>query len=513
MLVTFGGLGKSFAPFSPCLAVTFTTLGTMHPNARPYPTIADNHANRNDYPSGLTCVVACLMALLALVGNASAKRLNVVMILADDQSYRDFGFMGNDVVHTPNIDALARQSARYPNGYVPMSVCRPSLATLLTGLYPHQHGIHFNHPPPGLSAMRTMTAQQYRQCRARADYLIKNVPTLPRILARHGYACLQTGKHWEGDFRLAGFTHGMSHARPTKRVSAVTGTRLQDGGEPVAHGNGDAGLVIGRETMQPITEFLDAVAGKQPFFVWYAPFLPHTPFDAPQRFHDLYQDKTVPEHLRPYYAEIARFDETVGQLLDELAKRQLDQRTLVVFACDNGFRPDVQRHQRQNKRSKLTEYEDGLRTPILIRWNGTTRPADHSPLVGTVDLVPTILAAVGLEAEITPRMHGIDLMPSARAAARLPERPAFGAIYPNDATELGAPRKHVRGRWVRMKNYKLLLPGTAKPAIEKALYDLDIDPLETRNLIDDPTLQQIVEGMTKLANQWWTGANDDEVTE
>ena len=65
---------------------------------------------------------------------ACAAQPNVVMILADDQSYRDFGFLGNDLVHTPNIDRLAAQSARYPNGYVPMSVCRPSLATLLTAL-------------------------------------------------------------------------------------------------------------------------------------------------------------------------------------------------------------------------------------------------------------------------------------------------------------------------------------------------------------------------------------------
>ena len=62
---------------------------------------------------------------------------NIVMIVADDQSFRDFGFLGNDLVHTPHIDALARVSARYPAGYVPMSLCRASLATLLTGLYPH----------------------------------------------------------------------------------------------------------------------------------------------------------------------------------------------------------------------------------------------------------------------------------------------------------------------------------------------------------------------------------------
>ena len=159
-------------------------------------------------------------------------RPNIVLILADDQSYRDFGFLGNRSVHTPHIDRIAAGSARYPNGYVPMSVCRPSLATLLTGLYPHQHGIHFNHPPPGLNVMRkTMTAAEYQQARATTDYLIQGVPTLPRILARHGYACLQTGKHWEGDSRTAGFTHGMTQARPADRLGQITGTRTQTNGE------------------------------------------------------------------------------------------------------------------------------------------------------------------------------------------------------------------------------------------------------------------------------------------
>ncbi len=210
-----------------------------------------------------------VILLFAAFPLCAADRPNVVMILADDQAYRDFGFMGNDLVHTPNIDRLAAESARYPNGYVPMSVCRPSLATLLTGLYPHQHGIHFNHPPPGLSVMRkTMTAAQYEQTRATTNRLIENVPTLPRILAEHGYACLQTGKHWEGSFRTAGFTHGMTLGRPASQLGAVTGTRLQSNDDWVAHGNGDAGLTIGRETMQPIYDFVDEQAPRKPFFVW-----------------------------------------------------------------------------------------------------------------------------------------------------------------------------------------------------------------------------------------------------
>ena len=349
----------------------------------------------------LTLVFVCGLPL----SNARdpAERPNVVLILADDHCYRDFGFMGNNQVHTPNIDRLAKKSARYINGYVPMSVCRPSLATLLTGLYPHQHDIHFNHPPPGLSAMRKMTAAEYEATRATTDHLIQRVPTLPRILAKHGYACLQTGKHWEGSYKTAGFTHGMTLGKPASRLGPVTGTRTQTNGEWVAHGNGDAGLVIGRETMQPIYDFVNEHKSKQPFLVWYAPFLPHTPFDAPQRFHDVYKGSDdIPKYLLPYYAEIARFDETVGDLLEFLEETGQLSNTIIVFASDNGFRPHETKREAYNGRSKLSQFEDGLRTPVLIRWDGHVKPNTHEALVQTTDIIPTILSAAGLSEEQLP---------------------------------------------------------------------------------------------------------------
>lgn len=447
----------------------------------------------------------------------SDDRPNVVLILADDHSYRDFGFMGNELVHTPHLDQLAEVSARYTHGYVPMSVCRPSLATFLTGLYPHQHGIHFNHPPPGLKAMRGMNAAEYHATRARADYLIRNVPTLPRILARNGYVCLQTGKHWEGDFRTAGFTQGMTLGLPTDHISSITGTRLQENGERVAHGNGDAGLLIGRETMQPIFDFVQQHAGRSPFFLWYAPFLPHAPFDAPERFRRLYASQAVPPELLPYYAEIARFDETVGVLLDYLQRKSLLENTLVVFASDNGFRPDARQVEQADQRSKLSQYEDGLRTPILIYWSGHTRVLEYDSLVHSIDIAPTILAAVGLSDEITNRMQGYNLMPSATGLQPPPERPVFGAIYPNDANALGQPSAHVRGRWVRAGNFKLTVPGEpglvdVESLIPLSLFDLAQDPDEHHNLAGDPAYAGQVAKLEDLLNRWWTARDDDDVT-
>lgn len=428
------------------------------------------------------------------------------MIISDDHSWRDFGFLGNRLVRTPHIDALASRSARYPAGYVPMSLCRASLATLLTGLYPHQHGIYFNHPPPGYGAMRSMTAAEYRATRAQTDRLIQAAPTLPAILARHGYASLQTGKFWEGHWANAGFNHGMTTAQPAERLGPVTGTRQQENGEWVAHGNGDAGLVIGRETMQPIWDFIDRHAGHQPFFLWYAPFLPHTPYDAPPEFQRIAQAAGPPDWLLPYYANIAWFDATVGELLGHLAQKSLLETTLIVFVVDNGLRPDPARPTRQDARSKYSQYEDGLRTPILLRWDGRIQPADHPQPVSTVDLAPTILAAAGLADRIAPQMTGRSLLPSALGIAPLAPDPVFGAIYPSDAASLDRPSHHVRARWIRHGNYKLIVPGAApesKNPLPLQLFDLAQDPGEQANLAHTPAHADLVTELRRQLDAWW----------
>jgi arylsulfatase A len=360
--------------------------------------------------------------------------------------------------------------------------------------------------------MGKLTGEQYHDARSTTDYLIRNVPALPRILARHGYACLQTGKHWEADYLTAGFTHGMTLGRPATRLSQITGTRKQTDGDWVAHGNGDAGLTIGRETMQPIYDFIDDHTGKRPFFVWYAPFLPHTPFDAPARFRSLYEGKDVPVYLLPYYAEIARFDATVGRLLNHLQQQSLLTNTIIVFAGDNGLRPHQQRPGRHNVRSKLSQFEDGLRTPILIRWDDHIQPADHPQLCHTIDLVPTVLAAVGLSNEITPRMHGLNLLSPDQSTDETAQRSVFGAIYPNDAVVLGRPSQHVRGRWIRHGVFKLIVSGPAKKPLPLSLFDLNDDPQEQTNLASVPEHADRIVRMQRMLDQWWSDQSDDDVT-
>lgn len=469
-------------------------------------------------PSILSLCSITILVLLPTLLQAAERPPNVVMIISDDQTYTDFGFMGNRRVHTPHLDRLARSSARYTQGYVPSSVCRPSLATLLTGLYPHQHGVHFNHPPPGFAQL-TRSPQidkpAFDAFRARGAALIAQLPTLPRLLARNGYRSLQTGKYWEGHWRNAGFTTGMTTAEPS---GGKYGDKQLAGGDVVAHGNGDHGLTIGRETMQPIEDFLDA-SGNDPFFIWYAPFLPHTPHDSPPRFYELYDSADdVAEHELPYFAAIAQFDETVGQLVQSIEQRGLAQQTLFVFVVDNGWQPDADRFVAardewdHTKRSKRAPFDFGLRTPILLRWDGHTKAATHTAPVSSVDLVPTICAAAGIDcADLA--LPGENLWPSATGHAELAaDRAVFGEIYPGDASVLGDPAEDLAYRWVRKGRHKLIIPHNhgGKPAwngylASPALYDVVSDPGESRNLIDEPDMAGKVAELRAALDRWWDG--------
>lgn len=437
----------------------------------------------------------------------TAHRPNVVYIISDDQAFGDYGFMGNRHVQTPNIDALAARSARYINGYVPSSVCRPSLATMLTGLYPHQHGVYFNHPPPGFRGLSQMpTAEAYYRARQAAVDHFKQFPTLPAILRKAGYVSFQAGKHWEGTYQDAAFDEGMTVNKP---CFDQPWNRQLPNGEWVAHGNGDFGLIIGRKTMQPVIDFSNRNA-EQPFLLWYAPVLPHEPHDAPARYRKRFEGKPdVPPHMVAYYANIAWFDETVGQLLDYLDKKGLTKDTLFVYVCDNGWTTQTD-SPKQAKRSKRSPFETGIRTPILLRWDGVIQPANHEALVNSIDLVPTVLSALGID-RTSYQLPGVDLMPSARGEEQLDaDRPVFGEIYPGDATSLGKPEKDIAYRWIRHRNLKLIVPHADESGkawnryVDRvALFDLAADPNETMNLADDPNSLDDVSRLRKLLDDWW----------
>lgn len=463
-------------------------------------------------------LLACLgLAMFGWTSSVASELPNVVLIVSDDQTYTDFGFMGNADVITPNLDQLAARSARYVNGYVPSSVCRPSLVTVLTGLYPHQHGVHFNHPPPGFSKLTRspdIGKTEFDAARNKATQFIRQVPTLPRQLAANGYRCFQTGKYWEGHWRNAGFTEGMTIAEPS---GGKHGDKTLANGDVVAHGNGDHGLAIGRETMEPIDDFIED-CGDTPFMVWYAPFLPHSPHDSPKKFFDLYKERTdVPKHRIPYYAAISQFDETVGHLVDTIASRGLSRNTIFLFVVDNGWEPDADRFMANRnewdhtKRSKRAPFDYGLRTPILISWEGKTVAATHEQLISSIDVMPTLLSACRIKPD-SLTLPGIDLMPSARGERTLDEhRAVFGEIYPGDATVLGRPQRDVAYRWVRQRHLKLITthshnnqPAWNNYLKSDSLFDVVSDPAETHDLIDEPEYRAAAIDLRKRLDAWWS---------
>ncbi|MHC4680826.1 MAG: sulfatase-like hydrolase/transferase, partial [Planctomycetota bacterium] len=260
-----------------------------------------------------------LVALLFPTATVSAAPApHIVLIISDDQGWTDYGFMGHPDIRTPHIDRLSEEGVLFTRGYVPTALCRPSLMTLVTGHYAHRHGVTGNDPSPKYA---DRDSSIYHERRAALIAKIDRFETLPELLAERGYLSHQSGKWWEGNFKRGGFTHGMTRGFP----------------QPAGR-HGDDGLKIGREGLAHIQKFVDmAVAKDKPFFLWYAPFLPHTPHTPPKRLLSKYQKEGRPTPIARYYAMCEWFDETCGTLLDYLEKKGIRDKTLIVYVTDNGW--------------------------------------------------------------------------------------------------------------------------------------------------------------------------------
>ena len=404
-------------------------------------------------------------------------RPNVVMIISDDHAWTDYGFMGHKVVQTPNIDRLAKSSLTFRRGYVTSSLCCPSLASIITGKYPHQHKITSNDPPvpAGMTNADFNRSPEFQKERERMNKHMEAVVTLPKLLKENGYQSLQTGKWWQGDFTRGGFTDGMTK-----------------GGR-----HGDEGLSIGRKSMEPITTFMDkCVAAKSPFMVWYAPLLPHDPHTPPARLLEKYQGKTDSIHIAKYWAMIEWFDETVGQLMDSLKERGQLENTIVVYVADNGWiqSPDNTRYA---AKSKLSQYDGGLRTPIMVHWPKKIAAKMLDDLAQSIDLVPTLRSALGLP--IDNSLPGINLLDEAAVSSR---KTVFGECFTHNSNDLDVPEKSLRWRWVIDGNMKLIVPNLAvEPNAEIELYQLDSDPTEVQNLAASQSAK--VAELQKKLDSWW----------
>lgn len=415
-------------------------------------------------------------------------RPNIVLIIADDQAYTDFGFMGHPHIETPSLDDLANRALLFTRGYVTAPLCRPSLASIITGLHPHQHGITGNDPelPAGISGMRSRTDPRFSDI---YEQLIRNIekhPTLANLLVSKGYLTLQTGKWWEGDPKRAGFTHAMTHGDPS------------EGGR-----HGDGGLTIGREGLDPIYSFIEeARSSKKPFFIWYAPFLPHAPHTPPQQLLKKYLKLASTEPVARYQAMCEFFDQTVGDLMSYLEQNDLSKETLIVFVSDNGWIQDPERVNRYAARSKRTPYEGGTRTPIFLFWPGQIQPKRiEDEVVSSIDLLPTFLSILDIPSP--GGLSGINLLdPDARSARRA----VFGASYAHDVADVYRPTRSLQTRWMVTENWKLIVPSSSMTEGKAELYNLSKDPSERKNLASDNP--DMVYRMMSRLDAWWRPSPD-----
>lgn len=419
---------------------------------------------------------------------------DIVYILSDDQAYGDYSFMGHEHIRTPHIDRLARESRLFTRGYVPDSLCRPSLASIITGLYPHQHGIVGNDPPASgdqVNRQRSYRVPGYQAQLERFFQLhIDRLETLPDRLGKIGYTSFQTGKWWEGNFARGGFQAGMTHGDHNR------GAR-----------HGDVGLSIGRKGMTEIEGFVKQarLAGK-PYFLWYAPMLPHTPHDPPERLLSKYAGLAPTESIAKYWAMCEYFDESIGQLRDIIAANGRPNNTIIVYVTDNGWinLPDRSAYAPRSKRSPN---EGGIRTPIMFHWPGRLEPKrDDQSLISSVDLVPTTLAL--LKQPIPTELPGLDVL----NASSLEKRKAvMGAIFEHDIVDMENAAASLQYRWIIDGHDKLILP--AKRMLERTpananapgieLYDLRSDPQENRNLANDPDKKDRLSRLGLQLDQWW----------
>lgn len=416
------------------------------------------------------------------------ERPNVVLVVADDMDFEHFGFAGHPLAQTPTIDALAAQGLLFEHGFVPMSRCRPMQASLLSGLWPHENGVYFN---------------------VGADH-IDPATSLPRLLAQAGYQTVGEGKFWEFEPRVMGFSNWTIRNYET----------------------------FVRWDQEHLFEWLDRRDPERPFFVWWAPELPHVPHDPPARLLERIPLDAVPvpawftgdaaaraeyqARERVLLAMDAWLDEGLHDLLAKLDTLGVRDDTLVCFLIDNGWANGCV--------SKGWAFDKGLRTPLIVSWpRGIRAPQRSAALVSPVDVYATVLELARVPAPTWSR--GTSLVPAFTGGALPPREALHGAIYPLAPSALPADAaRDAQALWTRSARWKYVLtlrdvsaradagstageredvkvslaPDFVRRRGDVELYDLEHDPHELTNLAALPEHAELLARLRTEVLAWWT---------
>lgn len=406
---------------------------------------------------------------------------SVLVFVADDAGWRDFGAYGNEAIQTPHINALGEQGLRVERAFLTIAQCSPSRISILTGKYPHATGAEDLHAP-----------------------LPDDETLLPTYLRDAGYVSgIMKKRHLgpHGDAQFSWISENLSDAFPA---------------------------------------FLDE-AGDRPFFLWVGFTDPHRPYGEAPQVHDP-ADVAVPPYLvdtpetrqdlAQYYDEIHRMDGEIGRYLDVLDERGLRDNTLVVFLSDNGM---------PFPGAKGTVYDEGIRTPLIFSWPDRIRAGStYDGLVSVVDLAPTLLEIAGLDPPAAMQgasaAHVFDEPAAAGRTYVFSERnwhnsdehirsvrTARYKLIRNAYTELphGTPADaSTSPSWYALKDAQRAGTLTAeqarlfvapRPAIE--LYDLESDPWEMVNLAGRAEYEDLARELADVLDAWIRETDDFPPTE
>lgn len=422
------------------------------------------------------------ISVLMIAGLVRAERPNVVIIFMDDMGYADIGCYGAEGFATPHMDRMAEEGLRLTDFYVGASVCSPSRAALMTGCYPARVGnLRVLWPDrPGKPSIKGLNPDE---------------TTIADMLKAAGYKTGIVGKWHLGDQKIflplqQGFDEyfGLPYSNDMgKERNNMPPLPLLEGNEALEL-EPDQTYLTKRYTERAV-RFIEQ-QNDQPFFLYLAHSMPHTPIFASEAF----KGKTE----RGLYGDvIEELDWSVGEVLQALQDHGIDKKTLVVLTSDNG--PWLTKNEHGGKAdplrgAKMTNYEGGLRVPCIVRWPGTIKAGrTSSEMASTLDLLPSIAAVCGAQLP-KKKIDGLDLSGFLFKGEPSPRKTFF---YGNSA--------------VRQEKWKLFLPGkhtdiqkTAKGKNKKVslpfdtvqLYNLEADIGEKNNVAADHP--EVVERLTKL---------------
>ena len=343
------------------------------------------------------------LILLCLTISLSAKdKPNVIILLADDLGWADLGYQGSDDIRSPHIDSLAKNGIRFTDGHVSASVCSPSRAGLMTGRYQQRFGHEANSPPP-------------------SDGMDLEQITMADRLKKLGYRTGLIGKWHLGNQdefyptrRGFDYFYGLRSGSRSYFYNAKNDDKpgnvraIEENGKPVKF-DGYLTDVFGQKAI----DFINAKDDK-PFFLFHSFTAPHGPMHATEEDKALFASIENTKR-RSYAAMIWAMDRAIGQLVDALKAAGEFENTLIWFLSDNGGATGNASINLPLAGHKGIKFEGGTRVPFFAHWPKTFRnPKTFDPMMISLDVMPTSLAAAGAQEADLENFDGVNLLPFIR---------------------------------------------------------------------------------------------------